>query len=144
MPIAYEPEKFWGVVFARRGSAVPYVIKRTVTLTVIAGAVKQRTRTLSELGDALQGGQTTWRRMKRAEDKQTRTGFDHHVAHPVDLSDGRRMLLVLTFKLDPLHDAIADKQRLVLWYLLFDFFAVLLFIWCIFSRSSEFQRRERL
>ena len=39
MPIAYEPEKFWGVVFARRGSAVPYVIKRTVTLTVIAGAV---------------------------------------------------------------------------------------------------------
>lgn len=39
MPIAYEPEKFWGVVFARRGSAVPYVIKRTLTLTTIAGVV---------------------------------------------------------------------------------------------------------
>ena len=39
MPIAYEPEKFWGVVFARRGSAVPYVIKRTLTLTAIAGVV---------------------------------------------------------------------------------------------------------
>ena len=39
MPIAYEPEKFWGVVFARRGSAVPHVIGRTLTLTCIAGIV---------------------------------------------------------------------------------------------------------
>ena len=39
MPIAYEPQKFWGVVFARRGSAVPHVIHRTMTLTCIAGIV---------------------------------------------------------------------------------------------------------
>ena len=39
-PISYEPSSFWGVAFARRGSAIgPRVISRSIGFLIVAGSV---------------------------------------------------------------------------------------------------------
>lgn len=71
--------------------------------------------------DVLQGAGAAWRRVEREG------GAEHRVAVPLRLADGRRAAAVTAFDLDPLHAAVAERQRWVLAYLLFDFAAVLLF-----------------
>ncbi len=77
--------------------------------------------------DALQGAALAWRRIERPPEHTRGRGVDHRVAAPVRLGDGRRAAAVFTFPLDDLHGAVAERQRLVLAYLAFDFVAVLLF-----------------
>ena len=78
-------------------------------------------------GDVVQGARTARARVERDADHPRRVGVDHRVARRIQLRDGRRVVLLATFSLDGLHDQVADDQRLVLLYLLFDFAAVLAF-----------------
>jgi signal transduction histidine kinase len=97
-------------------------------LEVLAGRPEMPGATRDPLlVDALQTGRPVWSRVVREELHPRGAGIDQHVVVPVTLDDGRRLLLRFTFDLDELYRAVADRQRVVLLYLAFDFLVVLLF-----------------
>ncbi|MCA9541925.1 MAG: HAMP domain-containing protein, partial [Myxococcales bacterium] len=111
-------------------------------LRVLAGALAEGAPRTPEFIDALQGGAASWTRIERPADDPRGRGVDHRVVHPVRLADGRRAALITRFTLDGLRAAVADRQRLVLAYLAFDFFAVLLFGLYLSSRALVRPLRE--
>lgn len=77
--------------------------------------------------DVLQGGAADWSRVVRGLDDPRGAGVDHRVVAPVSIGAGQRAALVVDFDLDPLHAAVAARQRMALAYLLASLLGVLVF-----------------
>ncbi|MCB9550879.1 MAG: hypothetical protein H6705_03145 [Myxococcales bacterium] len=77
--------------------------------------------------DVLQGGAPDWSRVVRGPEDPRGAGIDHRVIVPVALGGGRRAALVVEFDLDPLHAAVAARQRTAFAYLLVSLVGVLVF-----------------
>lgn len=110
------------------GSDLVELVAIGVPPRILAGTPETPGATRDPLvADAVQTGRAAWRRVERGPDHPRGAGVDQRVVVPLTLEDGRRLLLRFTYDLDELHRAVADRQRIVLLYLLFDFLAVLLF-----------------
>ncbi len=77
--------------------------------------------------DVLQGAPFAAARVPRIVGHRRGPGVDHRVVRALKLRDGRRVVLTTTFSLDALHEAVAQRQRVVLLYLMCTLVAVLVF-----------------